>query len=276
DHIERSEATALRSRVKSRRPALAMRRWAAAAAAPFAVAGLALAHLPGQLFGHPRDFFTVGRRVLIQTLARPLLFYAVVSTLIGYTVLLVISKVGGAGVRPDALIRQIGGSYIVALAPALSAVLFVAASGNATNAWLGGMGLTKQVLAMRALGVDSRAYLWSPAWLCLGLSYLICAGLMALGMLAGGLVVCQQYGMAGAWELLTGDFIDPRPERVSNTVRAGFLVWIYAWGIASDVIAKGSAHKSDADAVTSGMTASVVACTLWVVAWELAAVLVVF
>jgi len=34
-------------------------------------------------------------------------------------------------------------------------------------------------------------------------------------------------------------------------------VWIYAWGIAS-VVAKGGAPKPEADAVTRGMTASVV------------------
>ena len=58
-------------------------------------------------------------------------------------------------------------------------------------------------------------------------------------------------------------------------MRAGFLGWIYGWGIASDVVAKGGAAKPEADAVTRGMTASVVACTLWVVAWELVTVLVV-
>jgi hypothetical protein len=74
---------------------------------------------------------------------------------------------------------------------------------------------------------------------------------------------------------LTGDLVDPRPERLRYTVRAAFLVWIYAWGIAADVVAKGGAAKPEADAVTRGMTASVVACTLWVVAWELATVLVI-
>ena len=33
-------------------------------------------------------------------------------------------------------------------------MLFVAASGSATNAWLGSMGLAKQTLALEALGVD--------------------------------------------------------------------------------------------------------------------------
>jgi ABC-type transporter Mla maintaining outer membrane lipid asymmetry ATPase subunit MlaF/ABC-type transporter Mla maintaining outer membrane lipid asymmetry permease subunit MlaE len=244
--------------------------------APFRVAATALARGPAQLVRHPRDFAIVARRVAAQTLLRPLPFYAIVSTLIGYTVLYVISKVGGAGVRPEALLRQIGGSYVVALAPALSALLFVAASGSATNAWLGSMGLTKQTLALDALGVDRRSYLWGPAWLTAAACYLVVAALFALGMIAGGLLVCRAYGVPDAWQLLTGDLLDPRPERVEYAARAGFLVWVYAWGIASDVIAKGGAAKPEADAVTRGMTASVVACTLWVVAWELATVLVVF
>ncbi len=244
-------------------------------AAPFRVAASSLVRAPVQLVRYPRDFAIVARRVLAQTLVRPLPFYLIVSTLIGYTVLFVISKVGGAGVKPDALLRQIGGSHIVALAPALSALLFVAASGSATNAWLGSMGLTKQTLALDALGVDRKAYLWAPAWIAAAFAYLMIAAIFGLGMIAGGLLVCRSYGIDHAWELLTGDLFDPRPERVHYTVRAAFLVWIYAWGIASDVVAKGGAPKPEADAVTRGMTSSVVACTLWVVAWELATVLVV-
>jgi ABC-type transporter Mla maintaining outer membrane lipid asymmetry ATPase subunit MlaF/ABC-type transporter Mla maintaining outer membrane lipid asymmetry permease subunit MlaE len=260
---------------KAARRAARIARVAEPIVAPFRVAALAAARVPGQLARYPRDFATVAARVARQTLLRPLPFYAIVSTLIGYTVLFVISKVGGAGVRPDALLRQIGGSYVVALAPALSGLLFVAASGSATNAWLGSMSLTKQTLALEALGVDRRAYLWAPAWLATAVCYLAVAALFALGMIAGGLLVCRAYGVTGGWELLTGDLLDPRPERVRYAVRAAFLVWIYAWGIASDVIAKGGAAKPEADAVTRGMTASVVACTLWIVAWELATVLVV-
>ena len=279
EHIERGDAHIRRDSGSARRSSSLLRSARAAidsVVRPFAVAATALARLPGQLFGRPGDFLAVGRRVLTQALFRPMVFYAIVSVLIGYTVLFVISKVGGAGVRPDALIRQIGGSYVVALAPALSAILFVSASGSATNAWLGSMGLTKQVLAMDALGVDSRAYLWSPTWLSLGLAYLCTAALFAFGMIAGGVLVCQQYDMPGAWELLTADFLDPRPERAQYTTRALFLVWMYAWGVASDVVAKGGGNKPEADAVTRGMTASVVACTLWVVAWELLTVLWVF
>lgn len=243
---------------------------------PFLVAARSAPAVAAHGVSRPRDFAIVAGKVLAQSFARPLIFYAIVSVLIGYTVLYVISKVGGAGVRPDALIRQIGGSYVVALAPALSAILFVAASGSATNAWLGSMGLTRQTMALEALGVDARRYLWAPAWLSLAVAYAAVAAVFGLGMIAGGMILCGQYGVTESWELLTADLVDPRPERARYAVRAGFLVFVYAWGIASDVVAKGTSDKPEADAVTRGMTGSVVACTLWVVAWELATVLVLF
>jgi len=246
------------------------------AVAPFRTAAESLAAGAGQLARRPRDFAGIAGRVAAQTFVRPLPFYAIVSVLIGYTVLYVISKVGGAGVRPDALVRQIGGSYVVALAPPLSAMLFVAASGSATNAWLGSLELGKQGLALEALGVSRRSYLWGPAWWALGISYLAVAALFAAGMVVGGLLVCRQYDMAGSAALLTGDILDPRPERFRYAVRAAFLVWVYAWGLASDVVARGGAGKPDADAVTRAMTGSVVASTLWVVGWELVTVLVLF
>ena len=242
---------------------------------PFRTAAGSLAAGTGQLLRRPGDFMAIAGRVAAQTLLRPALFYAVVSLLIGYTVLYVISKVGGAGVRADALVRQIGGSYVVALAPPLSAMLFVAASGSATNAWLGAMDLGKQTLALDALGVRRQSYLFGPTWFAIGISYLAVAGLFAAGMIAGGLLLCRQYGMAGGMDLLTADLLDPRPERTRYAVRAGFLVWVYAWGLASDVVARGGARKPDADAVTRAMTGSVVACTLWVVGWELVTVLVI-
>jgi ABC-type transporter Mla maintaining outer membrane lipid asymmetry ATPase subunit MlaF/ABC-type transporter Mla maintaining outer membrane lipid asymmetry permease subunit MlaE len=277
DHLEEhGDKPPPRGKQPESKPLRALARIADPILAPFRVAMISALKTPGQLFKHPRDFAIVAKRVAMQTLLRPLVFYAIVSTLIGYTVLFVVSKVGGAGVRPDALLRQIGGSHIVALAPALSALLFVAASGSATNAWLGSMGLTKQTLALDALGVDRRAYLWAPAWLTAALSYFAVAALFALGMIAGGYLVCNAYDVPDPWALLTGDVFDPRPERSRYTLRALFLVWIYGWGIASDVVAKGGGPKPEADAVTRGMTASVVACTLWVVAWELVTVVAVF
>jgi general L-amino acid transport system ATP-binding protein len=255
----------------ARRAAAAARAWLA----PPAAAAAALVAAPAQLARRPRDFAHIAVRTLGQVLLRPLPFYLVVSALVGYTVLYVISKVGGAGVREDAGIRLIGGSYVVALAPVLSAVLYVAASGNAVNAWLGSMALTRQTLAMQALGVPVRAYLYAPAWVALGVGYLAVAAVFAFGMLVGGTLLTRQIGLDGGWALLTADLVDPRPERVKYVMRALFLVWMYGWGIASDVVAKGGADKKESDDVTRAMTRSVVACTLWVVVWELVSAMVI-
>ena len=244
--------------------------------APFSAAGHALQALPSQAFRHTRDFLSVMGRIIVQAAVRPALFYGIVSVLIGFTLLFVISKVGGAGVRTSALLQQIGGSYAVALAPPLSALLFVAASGSASNAWLGSMELTKQTAALEALGIRKTHYLWAPTWLGLALCYALVAAMVTLGMLFGGWLLCQQQGVVGAWDLLIGDIVDPRPERSVYVARAAFLLWFYAWGIASNVLAMGSSHKRSSDDVTRSMTGSVVSATLWVVALELGSVLWIF
>ena len=75
------------------------------------------------------------------------------------------------------------------------------------------MGLTKQTLALDALGVDRRSYLWAPAWLAVAFTYLAVAALFALGMIGGGLLVCAAYGVPDAWQLLTGDILDPKRDK---------------------------------------------------------------
>lgn len=243
--------------------------------APLSVAGTAALAAPRQLLAHPADAWKIARHVARQALLRPALFYGVVSLLIGYTIMLVVTKVGGEGVRADALLRQVGGQPLVALIPVLSALLYTAASGSAVNAWLGSMGLTKQTLALEAMGVDPRRYLWVPAWLTLAAGYFFIVGIVTAGMVGGAVVVCGQVGLENGWSLLIGDFLDPAPSRAPYVYRALFLVWIYGWGIASDVVAKGSSAKPDTDAVTRGMTASIISTTLWIVGWELVTVLVV-
>ncbi len=233
-------------------------------------------HGPAQLLRRWRDAAPVVGRVLRQALLRPLAFYAVVSTLLGFTVLYVISQIGGAGVRPDALVREIGGSYVVALAPAFSALVFVAASGGATNAWIGNTVLTRQVAALQALGISPRRHLILPTWLVLMGSYLAVAAVFTLGMVAGGTLMTLLLGMDDGLRLLAGDLVDPLPHRLKYDLRALALVWVYGWGIASDVVTRGAGRKHTADEVTRSMTGSVIACTLWLVSWELLTVFVVF
>ncbi|MHB8417821.1 MAG: ATP-binding cassette domain-containing protein [Myxococcales bacterium] len=242
---------------------------------PLGVAPVAMASQAAAL-EYPTDYVHIFTRVLRLAVAGPLLFYGVVSLLLGFTVLFVISHVAPEGVKAEVLVRQVGGSYVTALAPALSAFLFVAASGNAVNAWLGGMGLTRQVAALEALGIRRERYLWAPAWLAMALGYLVVAFVFAAGLVLGGVVLCRLEHISDAWILLSGDLLDPRPGRWRFLARAVWLTFLYAGGIAADVVAKASREKPSAESVTRGMTSSVVACTLWVVSLELASALWLF
>ena len=243
---------------------------------PFQVAATALLGTPREIARFPRDFFHVFLRAWIQSFARPAAFYGVVATLLGFTVLYVISHTAPVGVRADIAIDMVGGSYVVALTPPVAGFLFVAASGSATNAWLGGMGLTRQIAALEALGVSRQRYLWAPVYCALALSFVLVALVFASGLLVGGLLLCKLEGVRGGWQLLAVDLYEPRPERAIYSVRALWLTVIYAFGIAADVVAKGSADKEHADEVTRAMTASVVASTLWVVVLELVSAFTVF
>jgi len=138
------------------------------------------------------------------------------------------------------------------------------------------MGLTRQIAALEALGIKRENYLWVPGWIGMTLAFLVVATVFAGGMLLGGAWQSYQAGLANPWPILLGDIIDPEPKRAMLRTRTAWLVGIYAVGIAADVIYRGTARKDRADDVTRGMTGSVVACTLWVVALELITAMFVF
>lgn len=235
------------------------------------VAGAALVHaLDPRLFGP--SLGVLGRAVR-QSFFRPLLFYVVVGALLGFTVLFIIARMS-ADLRALSVLRLVGGTYILSLAPPLSAILFVATSGNAINAWLGGMALNKQLLALDGIGVSARRYLWSPAWLALALSYLATVVIFVLAMIAGGYALFELHGGKDALAILTSDFLDPAPGRGPYLVRGIWLAVAYAVAIATIVVQSGVAPKDEAGQVTQAMTSAVVRVTLFVVAMELASVAV--
>lgn len=248
--------------------------------APFAALARALASAPEAL-RRPRDFAEVARVALAQGLARPAGFFAVVSLLVGFTLLYIFHRAfsgGGVPVRPERVFSLIGSMHVLALAPPLSGILFAATSGSAVAAWLGGMSLTRQTAALRGLGIAEARYLWLPALLGLSLAYLLLAALFTAGMVAGGALylATQAPGVADPWALVTADLVDPPADRAPFRTRALVLALLYAGGIAADAIAKGARDKPSADAVTSAMVRSVMACTLWIVALELASLVVLY
>ncbi len=248
--------------------------------APFATAARVLAAIPAAL-RRPRDFAEVARVALGQALWRPAPFFAIVSLLVGCTLLYIFHRAlggGGLPVRADRVFSLIGSMHVLALAPPLSAILFAATSASAITAWLGGMSLTRQTAALRGLGIAEARYLWLPAWLVLALAYVVLAALFTAGMVAGGVLYLQTYApdAGDAWALVTADLVDPPAERAVFRARALVLTCIYALGIASDAVAKGAREKASAESVTAAMVRSVMACTLWVVAVELVSLLVVY
>ncbi|MCC7536457.1 MAG: ATP-binding cassette domain-containing protein [Deltaproteobacteria bacterium] len=236
--------------------------------APFSIGARAAMSAALHVARRPRDFAHVAVHALRQSLIRPLLFYLIVSFLLGATVLYVLTTFGG-DFGPGEAVRIVRGLPMIALTPPLSAFLFVAASANAVNAWLGGMRLSRQVTALEALGIPRAHYLWGPCWAALVLAYLLVAALFAFGFLAGSLALCGFYRIDGAWYLLTSDLFDPVPERAPYRIRAVAIVVFYAIGIASDAVSRADEPKEEADHVTRAMTRSVVACTLWVAIVEL-------
>jgi ABC-type transporter Mla maintaining outer membrane lipid asymmetry permease subunit MlaE len=240
---------------------------------PLHVAGAALLHALDPRLAGPS--MGVMLRAVYQSFLRPLLFYLVVGVLLGFTVLYIIAKMS-ADLRALSVLRLVGGTYILSLAPPLSAILFAATSGNAVNAWLGGMALGKQILALDGIGVPARRYLWSPTWLALALSYLGTVIVFVAAMVAGGWLLFQLYGGKDALAILTSDFLDPAPGRGPYLVRGVWLVLAYAAAIATIVVQSGVAHKDEAAHVTQAMTSAVVRTTLFVVAMELLSVVVLF
>lgn len=242
----------------------------------------------GRALLRPRDFAEVFGPVLRQALWRPAAFFGVVSTLIGFTLLYILHRSLGGGelpLRPDRVFSLIGSMHVIALAPPLSGILFAATSANAIVAWLGGMSLTRQTTALRALGIGESRYLWVPAWLGLVGAYLALAALFTLGMLGGGVLyvvfAVPEIGDPStrwqlAWELLTADLVDPPPERAVFRVRALGLGLAYALGIASDAVAKGARDKHSAQDVTVAMVRSVMVVTAWIVTLELASLVLIY
>ncbi|NVB38096.1 ATP-binding cassette domain-containing protein [Pseudenhygromyxa sp. WMMC2535] len=238
----------------------------------------------GRALARPRDLFEVLGPVIKQALLRPAAFFGVVSLLIGFTLLYILHRAVAGGelpLLPERVFSLIGSMHVIALAPALSGILFAATSANAVVAWLGGMSLTRQTTALRALGIEAPRYLWVPAFIGLVGAYLVLAALFALGMLAGGaayleLRVPELGGWGPAWELLTADLVDPPPQRAIFRERAAGLTLLYALGIAGDAVAKGSQDKRSAEAVTIAMVRSVMTTTSWIVALELLSLLLIY
>lgn len=239
--------------------------------APVAIAARAMGHIVT-----PRLFSQAGvvlRHAAKQALGRPLPFYVTVGGLLGFTIPFAMMQISSA-LSEQAILRIMGGSYVLSLAPPLSAIVFAATSGSAVNAWLGGLRLNGQVVALEGLGVPPARYLWSPAWLALAVGFLIVALVFAASMIGGGYALFAWKEVPNALSLLTAPFFDPAPTKIAPLVRGIWLVLAYALVLPSLVVAKAGEPKRASEDVTNAMTSSVMRCTLFVVVIELVSLVV--
>ncbi len=222
-----------------------------------------------------KESAVVLRNALVQSLLRPLLFYAIVGVLLGITVPYVIVHIS-EGLKPRVVLGLIGGSYVLSLAPPLSAIVFSATSGSAVNAWLGGLRLHGQVTALSGLGIPPERYLWSPAWMALLLAYLTTVLVFIASMMAGGYALFQFYDVPYAFDKLTSDILDPPNARLPYLIRGVWLVLSYALATATIAVTKGRAPKERSEEVTQAMTSAVMQTTLFVVLMELVTIVILF
>jgi len=238
--------------------------------APFHTAGEALARaLDPHLFMESAVIF---RHTFTTSFIRPSLFYGTVGALLGFTVPYVISNISH-DLRPAAVFELIKGTYVLSLAPPLSAIIFAATSGSAINAWLGELRLQGQITALEGLGVPPERYVWAPTWMALATGYLATFVVFTLAMMFGGWCLYSAYGVPDALAMIAADFTSPPPSRIPYLARGLWSVGIYTLAIASMVVSKGREDKNRSEEVTKAMTSSVMRVTLFVVVMELLSVL---
>ena len=233
-------------------------------------------------FFHPRDFLEVFWVVLRQVLLRPAPFFFLVSLLLGATVLYIFhqsfSGYEGLPLNPVSFIHELGSIHIIALTPPFAGILFSAICANAVNAWLGGMSLTQQTTALRALGISETRYLWLPAWLGMGISFVALAAIFTLGMVIGSTLYLEFSvpQIEDSFDVVTADLRTASANRAELHARFFFLIALYAVGIGADAIAKATTEKRSAEEITTAMVRSVMASTLWIVTIELISLLLLY
>lgn len=105
--------------------------------------------------------------------------------------------------QPDVVLNHLSGLYIAFFVPAIAAIFFVARSGSIISSWLGVLRYGREVDALRTLGVDTDAYLKSPALVAIASGYLLTAVVFGTGMWVGSFLTAEYlYGVEHAAELL--------------------------------------------------------------------------
>ncbi len=221
----------------------------------------ALYRLPKSLW-HFGDFLSVFFRTLNLAGISGILFFSLVGAILGATFIKILVT---ASLLPvQVTLDKVQATPLTAMTPPLAAFMFAARSGSALGAWLGSMGHSRQIDAMRSLGINPDEYLLAPVWWAALLSFLL-AGLVFFGAM-----------WVGAWVLCRFFLHVPHPASYLHPFgNQQFLLYgqvklpLYGMVVATIIAKVGMAPKRNAEDVARGTTRIIILSTLVVVFFEL-------
>jgi ABC-type multidrug transport system ATPase subunit len=221
----------------------------------------ALLNLPSAL-RYLRDFGAVFIRAFRLSGTSAIPFFLLVGGILGATFIMILL---GASILPARItLEKVKAVPLTAMAPPLLAFLFAARSGSAISSWLGSMGHSRQVDALRSLRISPDAYLRAPCWFAMVLGFALTAVAFFGSMWLGAWLMCTyKVGLSGVAGLL---------EPFGNsqiTFHAQVKTPLYAVLTAAVTTHVGLRPKRTAEDVARGTTHVIIVSTVLVVLVEL-------
>jgi ABC-type nitrate/sulfonate/bicarbonate transport system ATPase subunit/ABC-type transporter Mla maintaining outer membrane lipid asymmetry permease subunit MlaE len=220
----------------------------------------------------PRDYLANVLRTFHLSFLSGALFYLLVGAMLGATTIAVIESLrtralGGFVARlvtPEFLLGVLSGGYILFLAPAIGAVLFVARSGSIITGWLGTLELGRQIRALKLLGINPDGYLRGPVAMGLIAGFLATLAVFGAGMWFGSWYISSQvHGIANAAELLVF------PPGMVEQSRLSWKLALYSFYISFVATGIGMAPKDSSERVARHITKSITYSTVLISITEL-------
>ncbi len=229
-----------------------------------------------QLPRSPRDALHIAAYTSYLSLITGIVFFALVGLMLGATTMAVVKMLSdnalsgwvGIFVKPESLVSMMGGRYVLYLAPSIGGMLFAARSGSIVSNWLGEMTRSRQVRALKLLGVSPQQYLAAPAVLALFISMLVAISWFAFCVWAGGVLTAHHlFDLANTNAVMALTEYDLKKSLiVTKTV-------IYSVLVALTVVSLGLAPKTTAHQLNIHTTKTIIYSTLAISLAELVIIL---
>lgn len=214
---------------------------------------------------HVFDFLQIFWRSLWMAGISGLPFYGLIGFIIG-TIIMVVLKLSSP-LPFGHTMELVQGSPLIALTPPLMGFLFVARSGSALTAWLGGMVYSRQIDALRTLNISPDDYLRVPVWLGAFLSFVLGSLCFLLAMWFGaGTIATHVFLAENAYDVL-----NPLAARSTELSHAMVKAPIYGMMLGAVITVVGLAPKKTSEAVARGITRAIILGTVIVTVAELLA-----